>query len=99
MVANEWTEWKWSSDVNSNYTYRNGETGHADWFGAWDYGTNTSPGVMLKWQHFCLGISLDLAQFRCIEAVILQQRHQPLARAGRPGGDDDAAAGRRWRMM
>lgn len=51
----EYTAWKWSSDINVNYSYRNGETGHIDWFGAWDYGTSGSPGVMLRWMRTCLG--------------------------------------------
>jgi hypothetical protein len=37
----------------------NGETMHFDWFGAWDYGTEASPGVMLKWQNHCTGVKIS----------------------------------------
>ncbi len=46
---NEVMSWRWSSDINSNYNYENGKTGHIDWFGAWQYGTETNKGVMLRW--------------------------------------------------
>lgn len=38
-----------------SYKFCNGETGHFDWWGAWDYGTEASPGVMLTWMRRCNG--------------------------------------------
>jgi hypothetical protein len=44
-----------SSDEQAGYAYRDFETGHLDWFGAWDYGTEANKGVMLTWMRNCTG--------------------------------------------
>lgn len=42
--------------VSSNYCW--GETMHFDWFGAWDYGTAASPGIMIRWMNHCTGTKI-----------------------------------------
>lgn len=57
-----------AADPTSNSTCRqtgpyfcNGETFHFDWFGAWDYGTAASPGVMIKWMVNCTGVKVTIS--------------------------------------
>lgn len=44
-----------SSDEQAGYGYLPFQTGHLDWFGAWDYGTEANKGVMLRWMRNCAG--------------------------------------------
>lgn len=45
--------------VSSHYCH--GETMHFDWFGAWDYGTAASPGIMLRWMNHCNGTKIVMS--------------------------------------
>lgn len=58
--VDDFTAWRLSSDDHAEmvagHTMENGRSFHTDWFGAWDYGTESNPGVMLKWLHNCTGV-------------------------------------------
>jgi hypothetical protein len=56
----DFTSWRLSSDdhaeMTSGHAIENGRSFHTDWFGAWDYGTDAKPGVMLEWMRNCTGV-------------------------------------------
>ena len=56
----DFTSWRLSSDDHAGevagHFMENGRSFHTDWYGAWDYGTEANPGVMLKWMHNCNGV-------------------------------------------
>lgn len=47
----DYRHWYLSSDRHGGHTYLNGQSMHADWFGAWDWPT------MTKWMRNCTGIT------------------------------------------
>ncbi|MEI9966585.1 MAG: DUF1996 domain-containing protein [Candidatus Moraniibacteriota bacterium] len=55
----DYKEWYFSCDRMPDFTqFHNGQCGHTDWLGAWDYGTEENPGIMLTWMNKCNGITI-----------------------------------------
>jgi hypothetical protein len=52
--SSDYKEWYFSSDrVPGGTTFLNGQTGHSDWYGAWDY------TIMSSWMKNCNGITFE----------------------------------------
>jgi Domain of unknown function (DUF1996)/GDSL-like Lipase/Acylhydrolase family len=62
----DYKEWYFSSDRMSGKTqFRNGESGHTDWFGAWDF------DIMQTWLNECNGLTGNTEDVRsCVASQI-----------------------------